>query len=211
MTHPQLLIADDDRVILTTLAEELMAHGYRVQTAVDGAEVVSKCEKNAPDLAILDIRMPLMDGIEAAQIIRSECGVPSLFLSAYSDIELVERVVAEGALGYLVKPVTSEKLMPAIAAALARAHDLRQLTQSQKHLEQALQTKREIDIGVGILLERFQLDRTQAFEVLRRMARSGNRKLADVAADLIERGELLAAAQKIVFEMRSAKPPRIEQ
>jgi len=205
MTAPQLLIADDDRVILATLAEDLSAHGYRVQTAMDGAEAIGICAHTPPDLAILDIRMPVMNGIDAAQVIRAEHGVPALFLSAYSDAELVERAVAEGALGYLVKPINSEKLLPAIAAALARARDIRALADQQRHLETAMQTKREIDIAVGMLLERFNLDRSLAFDILRRLARSTNRKIAEVATDLIERGELLASAQTIVLDLQSRR------
>lgn len=197
----QLLIADDDRIIVATLAEELILHGYHVHTASDGGEVVSACANTAIDLAILDIRMPVINGIDAAQIIREQHEVPSLFLSAYSDFELVERAVAEGALGYLVKPVNSEKLIPAIVAALARARDIRALADSRRHLERALNTKRETDIAVGILIERLNLDRTSAFEVLRRTARSANRKLNDVASELIERGEWFADAVKAAQQL----------
>ncbi len=201
MKHTHLLIADDDRVILATLAEDLIAHGYHVQTAANGEEVVVACRSNPPDLAILDIRMPIMNGIEAARILREECGVPALFLSAYSDKDLVEQAVAEGALGYLVKPINTEKLIPAISAALARARDLRASLDMQRNLTQAMQSKREVDIAIGVLLERFNLNRDQSFHVLRRLARSSNRKLEDIASDLVGRGELLCAAQRCVNEV----------
>ncbi len=200
MTETHVLIADDDRVILVMLAEDLIAHGYRVQTAANGEEVVAACRCKAPDLAILDIRMPVVNGIDAARVIREECGVPALFLSAYSDKELVEQAVAEGALGYLVKPIHTEKLLPAISAALARARDLRSSLEMQRHLSQAMQAKREIDIAIGVLLERFNLNRDQSFHVLRRLARSHNRKLEDVASDLIGCSELLSAAQRYANE-----------
>ena len=196
-----LLLADDDRVILATLAEDLIAHGYRVKTASNGSEAVAACRSEPPDLAILDIRMPESSGIDAAHIIRKECGIPVLFLSAYSDKELVEQAVAEGALGYLVKPINTEKLIPAITAALARAHDLRTSSDMQQHLAKAMKSKREVDVAVGVLLERFSLDREQSFDVLRRLARSTNRKLEDVAAELVERGEILGIAHRIVNEV----------
>ena len=93
MKQVRILLADDDRVILAMLAEDLIAHGYQVQTAANGAEAVEACRLNPPDLAILDIRMPVMSGIDAAHILREECGAPILFLSAYSDKELVEQAV----------------------------------------------------------------------------------------------------------------------
>jgi two-component system, response regulator PdtaR len=201
MKSAHLLIADDDRVILATLSEDLIAHGYQVQTAFNGAEAVAACKQNRPDLAILDIRMPVMSGIDAARVLREECSTPALFLSAYSDNELVDKAVAEGALGYLVKPINTEKLLPAISAALARAEDLRSSLQTQQNLTQAMKSKREIDVAIGMLLERFNLNRDQSFHVLRRLARSANRKIEDVATDLISRGELLSVARKFAEEV----------
>lgn len=201
MKKAHLLIADDDRVIVATLSEDLIAHGFQVQTAANGAEAVALCKSNPPDLAILDIRMPVMDGIEAAHVINQECGVAVLFLSAYSDKELVEKAVAEGALGYLVKPITTEKLLPAVTAALARAREMRASLDMQQHLTQAMKAKREIDVAVGILLERYSLSREQAFEVLRRLSRSNNRKLEELAVDVIKCCELLGAAQLFVNEV----------
>ena len=200
MTPVRLLIADDDRVILATLAEDLSEHRYDVQTASTGEEAVTACRFCTPDLAILDIRMPVMGGIEAARLIRAEHDVPILFLSAYSDREMVEDAVAEGALGYLIKPTSTEKLIPAIVTALARAKDLKTAERSQHNLTQAMQSKRETDIAIGILIERFNVNREIAFEALRRMARSSNRKLVEIASDLVERGELLSSAQQIIRE-----------
>lgn len=205
MNPARLLLTDDDRVILATLAEDLIEHGYDVQTAASGEEALAICHRSPPDLAILDIRMPGISGIDAARLIRQECRVPILFLSAYSDKDQVEHAAAEGGLGYLVKPISIEKLIPAIATALARASDLRAAEQSQQHLTQAMKSKREVDIAIGILLERFSLHRDVAFEVLRRLARSQNRKLAEVAAELVERSELLTDAQAIAQELRDKK------
>jgi len=202
MTAARLLIADDDRIILATLAEDLSEQGYSVRTASNGEEALAACRQDAPDLAILDIRMPVMGGIDAARLIRAECDTATLFLSAYSDRDLVELAVAEGAQGYLVKPITIEKLTPAIDAAIARGRELREAKMAQSHMTQALQAKREVDIAVGLLLERFNLNREHAFEVLRRLARSRNRKLADIAGALVECSELFTDAQQISLELR---------
>jgi response regulator NasT len=205
MSAVRLLLADDDRVILATLAEDLIEHGYDVQTASTGEEAVAACHLSPPDLAILDIRMPVMSGIDAARLVRAEHDVPILFLSAYSDKEMVEHAVAEGALGYLVKPISIEKLIPAIVTAIARARDLQTAERSQQHLTQAMQSKREVDVAIGILIERFSISRDIAFEVLRRLARSSNRKLIEIASDLVERSETLTGAQQIAREILDKK------
>ncbi len=205
MSAVRLLLADDDRIILATLAEDLIEHGYDVQTVSTGEEAVAACRLSPPDLAILDIRMPAMSGIDAARLVRAEHDVPILFLSAYSDKEMVEHAVAEGALGYLVKPVSIEKLIPAIVTALARARDLQTAERSQQHLTQAMQSKREVDVAIGILIERFSINRDIAFEVLRRLARSSNRKLIEIASDLVERSETLTSAQQIAREILDKK------
>ncbi len=201
MKDINLLMADDDRVILATIAEDLIGHGYRVHTASNGMEAIDACKNNQLDLAVLDIRMPVMSGIDAARVIVKEYGVPVLFLTAYSDKELVEQAVAEGALSYLVKPINTEKMIPAISAALARARDFRASLEMQQHLTQAMKSKREIDIAIGVLIERFSLDREQSFDVLRRLARSSNRKLEDVADDLLKRSEFLSVARAVAGEV----------
>ncbi len=197
----RLLFADDDRVILATLAEELTELGFDVITASNGEEAVAACAANLPELVIMDIRMPLLNGIEAARRIREQHGVPVLFLSAYSDKVQVEQAVAEGALGYLVKPVNSERLLPAISAAVARAREIRDAQAAQLRLTQALNSKREIDIAIGLLIERFNLNRDTAYDVLRRMTRSRNMKINDMAIELVRSRELYSEAQQIAADL----------
>jgi response regulator NasT len=204
----RILLADDDRVILATISEELTELGYEVRTASNGQQALEECKSSPPDLAILDIRMPILGGIDAARRIREECGVPVLFLSAYSDQTLVEAAVLEGALGYLVKPVNSEKLLPAITTALARARDLQAAEASRQRLVQGLSARREVDVAVGILLERFGLSSELAFEVLRRMARSRSLKLSEMASELVEQREGISAAHPIVRELLSTSEKR---
>jgi response regulator NasT len=197
----RLLLADDDRVIVATLAEALREQGFEVATAANGEEAVAVCEAQLPALAIMDIRMPRLDGIEAARRVRERFGVPVLFLSAYSDRAQVDQAVAEGALGYLVKPVNCERLLPAITTALARGREFRDAEAAQRRLTQALDSKREVDIAIGLLIERFNLNRDTAYDVLRRMTRSRNMKLNEMAVELVRSRELYSEAQQIAAEL----------
>ena len=103
----KILVADDDRVVLLTLAEGLREAGFEVIEARDGLQALALCRSEAPDLALLDIRMPGLDGLELARRLRDETRVPFLFFSAYGDEEFVRRAVEIGALGYLIKPLAA--------------------------------------------------------------------------------------------------------
>ncbi len=186
MEAPRILIADDDRVILATLGEGLEDAGYDVLKAANGSQAVALCKQENPDLAILDIRMPEMDGIEAARHLRAETDVPFLFLSAYGDTETVRQAVQEGALGYLVKPLDTLQIIPTIEAALARARELKGYRESKAQLTRALEAGRETNIAIGLIMERHRLAREQAFETLRAMARSQSRKINELARDVIQ-------------------------
>ena len=127
MFPTKILVADDDRVILSTVRAGLEAEGYQTLTASDGRSAVRIGCAKKPDLAILDIRMPGIYGIEAARQLRDRAGIPSIFLSAYADRELVELATKEGALGYLVKPIMIAQLIPTIEAALERSEEIKRL------------------------------------------------------------------------------------
>lgn len=192
MTGHQLVVADDDRLILSTLGQGLRDAGYEVLEATDGEAAVHLCEAQEPDLAVLDIRMPGMSGVEAARLIRERTEVPFLFLSAYGDKEIVQLAVEQGALGYLVKPVDVPQVVPAIETALARAKELDTLRKSEHHLASALKTGREISMAVGLIMERYRLSRSTAFEVLRRYARSEQLKINQLASTLLDGAEALS-------------------
>ena len=190
---PRVLIADDDGLVLATFAMGLGRLGYRVTRANGGIDAVEQCRKSCPDLALLDVRMPDLGGVEAARQIRSICNVPIMFLSAYDDRDVVEVAVREGALGYLVKPIEPAQAAPAIEAALARAKEIRGLKAAEQSLATALQGNRAVSVAVGILMERHRLDSNTAFERLRRMARTQQRRIESLASDVVAAAELLRA------------------
>lgn len=181
----RILLVDDDRVILNVLAEGLRELAYEVATAMSGAEALQLAERGCCDLAVLDVRMPGMSGIELARELRERGDIPFVFLSAYGDEEIVRDATETGALGYLVKPVDVPQLAPFIQAAIARARDMQTLKSSAGQLEQALSIEQRTRIAVGIIMARKHLDREAAFAHLRTQARSQRRKIAEVADELI--------------------------
>jgi two-component system, response regulator PdtaR len=191
MARKRILIADDDRLILSTLAQGLREAGYQVLEAEDGRIAVELCVKLKPDLAVLDYRMPDLSGVEAARLIRERTEVPFLFLSAYNEREVVEDAAREGALGFLVKPVDVPKLVPSLESALARAEDIRQLRNSEYHLNQALSERRETSIAVGLLMERLGVTEEDAFTRLRIRSRKERRPVHEVAQYVVNAAEIL--------------------
>lgn len=187
-----LLLVDDERLVLATLAQGLSRAGYAVSTAesVDEAEALLASGER-PDLAILDVNMPGRSGLELAERLGSFDHIPFMLLTAYSDQLIVEQAAAYGALGYLVKPVDTRQLVPAIEAALARATELRSLRMTGQQLQNALNNEREISVAVGITMVQYRLGRKAAFDLLRKTARNQRRKLAELAIEIINASEAL--------------------
>lgn len=199
---PCVVLVDDDRLVLHTLGQGLRAAGLKVFTADRGAEALCLCRTEAPDLAIIDIRMPETSGIEIARQLRADTAVPYIFLSASCDSDLVDIVVLEGAVGYLVKPLEASQIVPAIRVAIARATDLATLQRKETGLRLALANNQKTSIAVGLLMERHRLSREEAFDALRARARRERRKIVDVAAGI------LAGAEELLLRPADAKGER---
>lgn len=181
----KILIVDDDRVILNILAEGLRELGYEVSTSVSGVDALKLVREAAHDLAILDMRMPEMSGLELARVLKVENLAPFVFLSAFGDENDVRDASEAGALGYLVKPVDIPQLVPFIEAAMARGREIDMLRNTTDQLQQALRVEQKTRTAVGIIMERKGLDRQEAFELLRARARAQRRKIGEVADELI--------------------------
>ena len=184
----KILVVDDDLVVLATISMGLRQAGYQVLQVDSGELAVQICKREAPELAILDIRMPGMSGFEVAEILRKKSKTPFIFLSAYSDEESVKSAKELGALGYLVKPVEIKHLVPAIEVALARAEQLAKLEDANANLAVAMETSRETDVAIGIIMQRHRLSRADAFKTLRDYARSQRCKI-DAMAQRVIAGE----------------------
>ena len=181
----RLLVADDDRLVLATLMSGLSNLGYMVTAVESGEEVVQLCESEIYDLAILDMRMPGLSGIETAQTMKESCNTPVVFLSAFDDEEYVQKAIEAGALGYLVKPIDVHQIVPTIEAALMRAHDIEDLKAREENLTNALNVGREVNVAIGVLMAQTGMNYESAEKALRNYARASRERMQIIAARLV--------------------------
>jgi AmiR/NasT family two-component response regulator len=187
----RILLVDDDELILGFLQQILQHAGYETCFATSGEEALKIALEREPDLALLDVHMPNMSGLELAKYLQEQSAMPFMFLSSSVDSEVVSQAAEYGAVGYLVKPVDAVTILPAVQAALARADEIKRLKRTETNLTMALNAGRETSMAVGLLMERYRTDRETAFELLRDHARSSRRKINDVANDLLSAAEML--------------------
>jgi response regulator NasT len=185
VTQAHLLLVEDDLLILRTLARGLREAGYRISEAESGEEAMNLCADLRPDLAILDIHMPGISGLELGRWL-GERDIAFLFLTAYDDEAFVREAQQAGALGYLVKPLDVPRIIPTLETALARARDLAGMRESEEKLVAALQNSRDISTAIGLLMERHGESAELAFERLRSMARNQRRKVREVSRELLD-------------------------
>ena len=193
----RLLVVDDDRPTLTFLANGLRRAGYVVTEALSGDEALRLALESNPEIAIalLDMRMPGMSGLDLAKALKEQTQIPFLFMSAHGEVDIVRDATSYGALGYLVKPLEIAQVIPALEAALARAAEIKTLRESEAGLNIALARDRETSIAVGIVMERNRVDRKGAFELLRSSARSQRRKVSDLAEEYVNAAETINRLQ----------------
>ena len=182
-----IVVAEDEVDMQEFFIEVLPQLGHRVAgVAGDGRRLIELAFELRPDLLVTDVKMPLVDGLEAAQEIYRQFPVPIIVVSAYHDPELLERAQQQHVLAFLVKPIRPPDLAPAIAIAMQRFAEFQSLSQQAKDLVQALDNRKKIERAKGILMKQGGLSEPDAFRQLQRMASSSNRKLIDVANALIE-------------------------
>jgi two-component system, response regulator PdtaR len=180
------LVAEDETIIRLDLKELLERSGFEVcAEARDGEEAVELARSERPDLAIMDVKMPKLDGIEAARRILDERPIPIVMLTAYGQDELVSRAVEAGVFGYLVKPFREQDLLPAIRTATARHEELAALREEAETLAEALAARKAIERAKGLLMEKEGLSETDAFARLRKASQVSGRPLRVVADALI--------------------------
>jgi AmiR/NasT family two-component response regulator len=184
MSQTHLLLVDDDLLILRTMARGLREAGYRLSEAESAEEAMQICAETRPDLAILDIRMRGLSGLELGRWLARR-DISFLFLTAYDDPAFVREAREAGALGYLVKPLDVPRVIPSLETSLARARELAGLRESEEKLVAALKNSREISTAIGLLMERHGKSAEQAFEMLREQARDQRRKVLEVARALV--------------------------
>jgi response regulator NasT len=183
----RVVIAEDEAIIRMDLRETLEEEGYEVIGETGrGDQAIELVRGLQPDLAILDIKMPGMDGLEAARIINGEkiCGV--LMLTAFSQREVVEQARDAGALAFLVKPFQKSDLIPAIEVAMGRFRELRSLTGEIDALGEQLESRKVIDRAKGLLMDELGMSETDAFGFIQRTAMSERTRMRDVADRILD-------------------------
>ena len=188
----KVLVVEDEGLVAAGLRGQLEDIGHQVVgLAKDGDEAVSLASKLRPDLIIMDIRIPGIDGIEAARAILDQEAVPIVFLTAYPDDDFVRRAGEAGAMAYLLKPVNQRALGSTIEVALARFKELDALRREVVDLKEALETRKLVEQAKGILMKRLQLSEAEAFRRLQQRSRSKRTSLKVVASIVLRADELL--------------------
>jgi response regulator NasT len=178
----RVLIAEDETIIRLDLRTLLERAGFEVcAEARDGEEAVELARETQPEVAVLDVKMPRLDGIEAARRILDERPIPIVMLTAYGQEELVSRAIEAGVFGYLVKPFREQDLLPAIQTARARHEELAALRKEAESLSDALESRKVIERAKGLLMEKENLSEEQAFARLRKASQVSGRPLRVVA------------------------------
>jgi AmiR/NasT family two-component response regulator len=186
MERVRVIVADDESIIRMDLREMLTNLGYLVIGEVgDGRSMVNLARELRPDVVIADIKMPDMDGIEAARILTEEKIAPVILLTAYGQRELVERAKEAGVVGYLVKPFQESDLSPAIEIALAQFAEFQDLEKEVEDLKQALETRKLVDRAKGILMDTQGLKEAEAFRKIQKMSMNTRKPMKEVAEAII--------------------------
>lgn len=182
----RILIAEDETIIRLDLRALLEGSGHEVVAeARDGEEAVLLAREHKPELVIMDVKMPNLDGVEAAKQILDERPVPVVMLTAYGQDEIVNRAVEAGVFGYLVKPFREQDLGPAIATARARHEELSAVREEAESLAEALSSRKAIERAKGLLMEKEGLSESDAFARLRKASQLSGRPLKVIAEAVV--------------------------
>jgi AmiR/NasT family two-component response regulator len=186
MPKMKVLIADDEPLIRLDIKQMLENLGYEVVAeAADGQQAVNLARETQPDVCILDVKMPIMDGIEAVSIITEEGIAPTILLTAYSDKELVDRAKNAGVFAYLVKPFKPGDLPPSIEVARTRFEQNQQLTKEVGTLQERLEARKLVDRAKGILMDEYKLSESEAYRRIQVQSMNLRKTMREVAEAII--------------------------
>ncbi len=185
--RPRVLVAEDEALIRLDLVELLTGEGYDViGEAADGEQALAMARDLEPDLVVMDVRMPKLDGISAASAIAEERIAPVVMLTAFSQRELVERARQAGAMAYVVKPFDASDVVPAIEIAMARYAELRAVEDEVADLEERFAARKAVDQAKGLLMEGLGLTEPEAFRWIQKTAMDLRKSMREVAQGVID-------------------------
>lgn len=186
----KIVIADDEPITRLNLYEILVGSGYEVVgEAGDGFDALELCRTHRPDLVLLDIKMPLVDGLKAAHLIKDEKLAGSvLLLTAYSGKEFVDQAKAIGVEGYLVKPVSEESLLPMVEVAIAKGMEMDRMRADIRKVQDELEGRKLIERAKGILMAQDQLSEEDAYKKIRRISMDKGRPMKEIAKAILLNG-----------------------
>ena len=186
------VIAEDEQLTRTIIRARLEKLGHTViAEAGDGQQAIDAARIHKPDVIIMDIKMPIMDGIEAARRILNETPCAILFLSSFNEQELVEQASETGALAYLMKPFRKEDLAPALEMAVRRYRQISSQAKEIDELKETLETRKLIERAKGILMDRHRMSEEEAFKRIHFQARNQNKKMREIAQSIITAADLI--------------------
>lgn len=185
MKRRNILIADDESIIRMGLKRILEEAGHTVYAAEDGSEAVRLAESCAPEVVILDIKMPKMDGLEAARALLDRTDVPIIFLTAYGEQDLIERAARLPVMGYLVKPIKEVELLAMVEVAVQRFEEHARTARAAAQMEDELAPRRTIDRAKGLLMQHEGISELEAYGRLQERARAERRTLLEAAEEAL--------------------------
>lgn len=191
MNSIKVIIADDESIIRMDLRALLEDLGFSViGEAADGQKALDMTRSLRPDIVLMDIKMPVMDGLDAAKVISDEKIAPVVLLTAYSQKDLIERAKDAGVYAYLVKPFQESDLMPAIEISLARYLEQKELESTLGDLEEKLETRKVVDRAKGILMDKYKLSEAEAFKRIQQQSMNQRRSMKDIADAIVIANEV---------------------
>ena len=193
----KILIAEDEYIILRGLKSALERLGHQIIGEVNnGKKAVEIALERKPDLIIMDINMPLLNGIEAIKKINEKLLIPSIIVTGYNKKELIEEATDVGVFAYLIKPIDEKELKPAIEIAMGRFKEFKSVIIELKQTQNTLAARKYIEKAKGILIDKFNLKETEAMKLLQKKSNDKNQKLITVAKEIIKADEILSIGKK---------------
>jgi response regulator NasT len=181
------VVAEDEALIRMDIVETLREGGYEVVgEAANGEEAVAAAKEHKPDVVVMDIKMPVMDGITAAELIAKDRLAPVVLLTAFSQTELVERARDAGAMAYVVKPFTPGDLIPAVEIAASRFSEIRALELEIADINERMETRKKVERAKGILMEKMTLNEPESFRWIQKTSMDRRLTMREVAEAVIE-------------------------